>query len=333
MTIPPSTLGTPIHDRAGGTITRRALLTAAGAVTITGLPNGPAVAAADDEPVPTADGRWYPFVRDRTLYNTTVMQCFGFDHVAKRIYVLQLKDSAAGHLYLNQLDYTGTLLSHMVLYGFGHGGNIGVERDGGSTYVWTETDSNPASGYGRAITRFRYTAGTTLTYGESDLVVHRPVPGSTSNQPYVDQENRQLIVRHRVSGDPKFGIYDLDAAIAGDYEPLHYIDQYVGEPGEVFQGFCLHRNRVLQSTGAHYSDEDGDNPPSGGGNAYVSTLDAATGELIVRRRHLVARDMDYREPEGMAIQPTRSPRVFIGLVSGQSGARRFSLYHRSFAGV
>ena len=335
MTSSPSASNTTTQGR-GVNFTRRALLAAAGTAAIAVPAGSSASAVASSHGLAgtsTDEGRWQTLVLEKTLHHTTLMQAFGFDDVGKRIYALQLFDSAKGHMFVTQLDYEGNELSHMELYGFGHGGNIGVERDGATTYLWTETDSNPSSGYGRAITRFPYAAGATLTYGESDLVVHRPVPGSTSNQPYVDQENRRLIVRHRVSGTPRFAIFDLDAAIAGDFDPIHSIDQYVGEEGETFQGFCLHRDRVHQSTGSHYTDEDGSNPPSGGGNAYLATIDAATGDLVTRTKNVVAPDLYYREPEGMAILPGRSPRRVIGLASGPEGARKFSLFHRSFAAV
>ena len=323
------------QDRRGR-FTRRALLSAAGAGAVAAHMGGATDAAAIPRgslEAPTTDGRWHTLVREKTLHHVTLMQSFAFDDVGARIYALQLSNTGNGDMCLNQLDEAGNLLGHMQLNGFGHGGSIGVERDGAATYLWTETDANPSSGYGRAITRFPYAAGTTLTYGESDMVVHRPVPGSTSNQPYIDQESRRLIVRHRVSGTPRYAIFDLDAAIAGDFDPLHSIDQYVGEEGEVFQGFCLHRDRVHQSTGSHYTDEDGNNPPSGGGDAYVATIDAATGDLVTRTKNLVAPELYYREPEGMAIQHGRSPRMVIGLASGPEGARKFSLFHRNFAAV
>lgn len=333
MTSPPSITGNGPRER-GWKVTRRGLFAGAAAFAATAAtarsaparPLGASPAAADD-------GRWRPFLQEKSLHDVTLLQAFGFDDVAERIYALQVLGTSAGDMCLNQLDYAGNLLGHMLLIGFGHGGNIGVEREGAVTYLWTETDANPSSGYGRAIARFPFAAGTTLTYGESDLVVHRPIPGSTSNQPYVDQETRRLLVRHRIDGAARYRIYDLDAAIAGDFDPLQSFDQYVAEPGESFQGFCLHRNRVHQTTGKAYSGEDGANPPSGGGNAYLATIDATTGDLVTLTKNLVAPDMVYREPEGIAIQRARSPRLVIGMASGLAGERKFSLFRRSFAAV
>lgn len=323
MTIPPSTVGTSSRDRGAVPFTRRTLLTAAGAAAIA-VPLGTAGLAS----AANNDWDWSTLIDEKPLHHTTLMQAFAFDDVRKRIYVLQLRNSAAGDLYVNELDYAGNQLSVMMLNGFGHGGNIGVERVRAATYLWTETDSNPSSGYGRAIARFRYVPGVTLSYGKSDLVVHRPVPGSTSNQPYVDQRSRRLIVRHRVSGASKFAIYDLDAAIAGDFDPLHYIDQYVGEAGESFQGFCLHGDRVYLSTGKHYTDEGGSNPPSGGGDAYLSEVSASTGELLSRSKNLVAPELVYREPEGLSIRHAGPPRLVMGLASGLEGERKISLFQK-----
>lgn len=323
----------PTRSDQGVRLSRRGLLTAVGAAAIATPLGAAGLAAATPRPLTgsTTSDEWTTFLEEKELHHATVLQCFAIDDVAERIYALQVYTGGTHALSLTQLDFAGTERGHMILDGFGHGGNIGLDRDGGTTHLWTETDANPSSGYGRAITRFPFSSGTTLTYGASDLVVHRPIPGSTSNQPYVDQDGRRLIVRHRVSGTPRYCIYDLDAAIAGEFEPLHSIDQYVGEEGEVFQGFCLHGNQVHQSTGSAYTDEDGANPPSGGGNAYLSTINATTGALITRTKNLVAPDLVYREPEGLAIQGGASPRLVMGFATGLSGARTFSLFAKSLA--
>ncbi|HIT75197.1 MAG TPA: teichoic acid biosynthesis protein C [Candidatus Avipropionibacterium avicola] len=307
-----------------GRFSRRGLLAGAGAAALAAPFASSALATAA---IPAADDEWSVLLDEKTLHHTTVLQCFGFEPETERIYALQVHNNDTHALGLTELDHSGKETGHMVLDGFGHGGNIGVERVGSTTYLWTETDANPSSGYGRAITRFPFDSGTTLTYGESDLPIHRPVAGSTSNQPYVDNEGGRLIVRHRVSGVPKYGIYDLEAATAGNYDdPLAYIDQYIGEEGETFQGFCLHGDQIHQSTGKAYTDEDGDNPPSGGGNAYLSTITADTGELVSRTKNLVAPDLVYREPEGLAIKPGSTPQLVMGFATGEVGARTFSLF-------
>lgn len=61
----------------------------------------------------------------------------------------------------------------------------------------------------------------------------------------------------------------------------------------------------------------------------MSSIDVTTGELKERKRTEAAYSLDFREPEGLAVQLTSPPRLHMGFASGTKGARKFSLYYKA----
>ncbi|MEU1288293.1 hypothetical protein [Kitasatospora sp. NPDC005856] len=270
------------------------------------------------------------FLAEKPLRDATVMQSFAFDNVNGHIYAVQLAQGSpelSGDLCITKLTLGGTQLAHMYLRGFGHGVSIGVEPAGSTTYLWTETNVRPESGYGRNICRFPFVAGTELS--NTDVTMLTPVPGSTANQPGLDMLNRRLVVRHKVNGSVYYDIHDLDAAIAGDFSRrLYHLPQAGVGDKETFQGFTLLGDHLYQLTGDAYTDNAGTNPPTGHGNTYLSTVDITTGALVQRSRTEAGYNLTWREPEGMAVQLTSPPRLFWGIASGLGGSRKASLYYK-----
>ncbi|WP_063735191.1 hypothetical protein [Streptomyces sp. RTd22] len=285
-------------------------------------------------------------IREKAPHNNTVLQSFAFDDANGHLYTIQLMQggirlsgesapvsgadrAARGDMCITKLSLTGSKLGHMYVRGFGHGVSIGCEPVGATAQLWTESDANPDSGYGRAISRFAYQDGAVLDSGSSALATHRPVAGSTSNQPAVDMLNKRLLLRYRQGGEVRYRLMSLAGVTAGDYTAVYDdIPQTGVEDGEVFQGFTVLGDYVYQLTGTAYSDENGPNPPSGHGNAHVSCVDLRTGELVQRSRTEAGYSLDYREPEGMAVQLTSPRRLCMGFASGASGARELSVYYK-----
>jgi hypothetical protein len=284
-------------------------------------------------------------LREVTIQNGTVMQSFAFDNTNGYIYTIQVIQGglqlsgesapvsgadreAHGDLVVTKLTLGGSNVGHMWLKGFGHGVSIGVEPVGGTAYLWTESDNNPDSGYGRAISRFAFSNGAVLSSTSSSLVKHYPVAGSTANQPAVDILNRRLLLRYRIAGVPRYALYDLDQATAGTFVPIYDVPQVGVADTETFQGFTVLGDYAYQMTGTAYTDESGSNPPSGHGNTYVSSIDLTTGALVQRFRTEAAYSLTYREPEGMAVQLTSPRRLCMGFASGTSGARMASIYYK-----
>ncbi|MFI0780550.1 teichoic acid biosynthesis protein C [Streptomyces sp. NPDC021212] len=284
-------------------------------------------------------------IREKAAHNDTVMQSFAFDDAGGHLYTIQLMQggirlsgesapvsgadrAARGDMCITRMSLTGSELGHMYVRGFGHGVSIGCEPVGATAYLWTESDANPESGYGRAISRFPFKDGTVLDSGASGLATHRPVAGSTSNQPAVDMLNKRLLLRYRQGGEARYRLMSLAGVTAGDYSAVYDIPQTGVEDGEVFQGFTVLGDYVYQLTGTAYSDENGPNPPSGHGNAQVSCVDLRTGELVQRARTEAGYSLDYREPEGMAVQLTSPRRLCMGFASALTGPRKVSVYYK-----
>ncbi|MFE0687582.1 teichoic acid biosynthesis protein C [Streptomyces xiamenensis] len=337
-------------------LNRRGFVLGAGAAAVTGATglalSGPAFAAAGDGVSATAAGgtfnlsvpaeRW---IREQTLHNVTVMQSFAFDDVNGHLYAIQVMQgglrlsgesaavsgadrAARGDLCITKLTLAGAKLGHMYVRGFGHGVAIGVEHAGATPWLWTESDANPSSGYGRALSRFRFANGTVLDSGASSLAKIRPVPGSTSNQVSIDNLNQLLLLRYRLSGVARYRLMNLADVKAGRFTALHDVPQAGVSDSEVFQGFAVLGEHAYQMTGTSYTSESGSNPPSGRGNTYLTRLDLSTGTVTQRSRTEAAYSLSFREPEGVAIRLSNPRRLCLGFASGASGARRFSVYDK-----
>lgn len=80
------------------------------------------------------------------------MQSFAFDTPNNRLFTGQLRSETAensGDITLSQLSFSGTVLGHMYLTGFGHAVSIGAQAVGSTSYLRTETDVDTANGRGR----------------------------------------------------------------------------------------------------------------------------------------------------------------------------------------
>ncbi|MFI8187228.1 Teichoic acid biosynthesis protein C (Precursor) [Streptomyces sp. NPDC085946] len=264
--------------------------------------------------------------RKATLREPTVLQSFAFDEVNRHLYVLQLRPGGAdrGDLCLNRLDQRGERLGHMYLHGFGHGVSMGVQHaPDGTVWIWTEADAK--DGYGRGVTRFRFSHGAVRT--RRDVKIRHPIEGSTHNQPSVCPATGRIAVRYRRDGRPRYRVWDLDAFTARDYAHALADLPQTGthpDPEVPFQGYALYGDHLYQLAGSAYDGTA--NPPARHGNAYLSCLDIRTGALVQRRRTEAGHSLDFREPEGLAVRHRPEPRLCLGLASGPVGARRFSVY-------
>jgi hypothetical protein len=298
-------------------------------------------------------------LREKPLWYGTLAQSFAFDRVNGHLYVTQAVEAgvrlpgdaqpvatAEGHhgdLCVNRLDLAGNRLAFMRLKGFGHGVGLGVEPVGGDVFVWTEADVNPASGYGRALARTRFTPGAVLSAADTGAVtVHRPVPGSTSNQPAIDPTTGRLAVRHRRAGQAHYRVFDLADAGRGAFDrPLADIAETdLGDGDEdVFQGFAVMGDFLYRLLGTAYTpdaeddSDSGGNPKDGHGNASVSTVDLRSGRVLDRVRTEAAWTLDWREPEGIAVDP-QGPALCLGFGGGQGRPWTFTAYEkRALVGV
>lgn len=335
---------------------RRALLAAggAGAVALSGGFVGARILSgmSDDEPeASVGDFGLTPsseLLAPSRLRFTTVAQSFAFDDTRADVYVAQLvggglrlpgesrrptsaERARHGDLCVNRLSSGGTLTGHMILRGFGHGVSFGVEPTGSGVLLWTESQAHPRTGYGLAVTRVPFTDGAVLDSRDPSLVHHRPVPGSIANQPSLDLTARRVLVSYwtaDAAGRRRqwYAVHDMDAFLDGRYEPRARTRQRGRGPKETFQGCALHGDHVYQLSGTSYTAASGDNPPGSGGNARVAAIDLRDSGAAISRRTTVARTLEHREPEGLAVRLTDGPRLCVGFATGPVRGRMFTVH-------
>ncbi|TPQ21638.1 teichoic acid biosynthesis protein C [Streptomyces sporangiiformans] len=284
------------------------------------------------------------WIDEKRLHHTTVMQSFAFDEQRHHIYAFQVMQGGIrlpgesrtythaerkvqGDLCLNRLSMNGDHVDHMYLKGFGHGGAIAVEeRPVGSPRLWAEGDINPASGYGRAIVRFRYAAGTVLRSGSSSVAVFRPKPGTTNNNVALDLYRRRMLLRYRLAGAPRYALYRFDDFTAGRFNVLIDFPQPGAELGLPFQGMALHNGYAYQMLG-HALDPDHPSSPAGDGRLHC--IDVRTGRVVQEQLGRPARLRQAREPEGLAVlRRIAKPRLCLGFAAGPPRGRTYSIYYK-----
>ncbi|WP_328968047.1 phage baseplate protein [Streptomyces sp. NBC_00239] len=329
---------------------RRTILLAGGAV-LTGLAGTGIIATAmRDEEQPEKEygthvgefdmARSKEFLAPTSLYNKTGPQSFAFDDENQFVYTLQLIQGGIelpdergalttgsrreyGDMCVTRLDFDGKIRGHMYLRGFGHGISLGVEPTDGRTHLWVEGDAaGGKSGYGRTVTRVPFRDGSVLDSSDPDVRHQEPLPGALATHPALDLETRRVLVSFREGTERRYAIYPMDRFRKGAHGALHELPDVWQRDGESFQGCALYGDYIYQLTGSPYTDDEGENPPSDGGNTYVSAIDVQTGKRAGRQLVTAAPDLDFREPEGIAVSMAGGrPRLCVGF-SVKSGDRR-----------
>ena len=314
-------------------LSRRGLLTGAGALVAAGTLGVPA-ATARTLSLPTSkrfqmSATTNEFFRSKPLQDATVMQSFAFDTPNNRLFAAQLRGGSganSGDLALTQLDFSGNQLGYMYLTGFGHAVSIGAEASGSTTYLWTETDVDTANGRGRQICRFPWQNGKTLT--SSAVTKWKPVSSGSVFTPAVDQRFNQLGVRHSLSDGMHINIYSLTAARSGDFSTvLASFKQPALTPGIDFQGWALYGSYAYFWEGEAYPGE----PDETQATSKMWCYDINAGQLVDSFLTLAGKSLTYREPEGMAVYGSTdaTAHLYFGFASGVTGDRRANLFYRN----
>ncbi|WP_326693793.1 MULTISPECIES: signaling protein [unclassified Streptomyces] len=277
------------------------------------------------------------------LYDTTGAQSFAFDDAHGHLYtVQQVQDGLRlpgepravryadrlrrGDMCVSKLSLAGALLGHMYLRGFGHGISMGVEPSGAGVQLWVESRAHPETGYGRAVARVPFTDGTVLDSDSPAVRHHTPLPGTVRNHPALDLAGRRVLISHWAGKHHRYAVYGMDDFLAGRYEPLYTMRETARHKGEALQGCALHGDYIYQLTGNPYTDGSGSNPPESGGNTFASAIALGTGKTAGRRRITAAPSLPFREPEGIAVQLSPTPRLCTGFSTKTAGRRELSVY-------
>ncbi|WTX74100.1 hypothetical protein OG788_34030 [Streptomyces sp. NBC_00647] len=285
----------------------------------------------------------------RPLKNGTVMQSFGIEPVSGDIFVLQVAEGGLtlsgesgpvsgddrrihGDMCVTRLNRSGTITGHMYLRGFGHGVSLGVENRGGVIRLWTETKSketlvnNKVDGIGTTVTDFTFQSGTVLDYGSSlHSTPYTPQAGATSVTPAIDRSTNELVIRFAVDGVRYYERYDLAQAAAGVFQARQRLAEPTGVMG-TFQAYASHSGVLYLLDGESY---DKVAPP---GNTCITAVEWATGNVLDRQPVTAAPGLEWREPEGMAVEVAGGVAyLHFGFAGDAGGARTCTI--SSFSGT
>lgn len=277
---------------------------------------------------------WQVLFRSQWLQERRhILQSFAFDDVNGYLYVVQVEGSDAagtfaehggrGDLVLTKLTSDGKrIVGHMNLRGFGHGVSIGVEPDGAAVYLWTEVDAtwNPeGQARGHRLGRFKFVDGETLAAHSTVIEKFTPVPGAAVCTPSVDLLHGRIAMRYvNTEGKWHVALYDLAEFKTGSFKPI--ADLPLPFDFGTVQGWTTYGSWLYVYSGNAYSD---DNPPDG--NAMLFAVDWNTGKIVQRSRTTAYSELNYREPEGLAVQNAKGgPRLCFGFGASVSAtdARR-----------
>ncbi|MFC0629505.1 phage baseplate protein [Kribbella deserti] len=316
-------------------LSRRGLLTGAGALLAAGSLGVPA-AQASALALPATkrfkmSATTNEFFRHKPLWGPKVMQSMAFDTPNQRIFAVQLRSETgenSGTLTMSRLDFSGNVVGHMYLTGFGHGVAIGVEPVGTTSYLWTETDADPANGRGRRIARFPWQNGATLTETSSSLKSYKPVSDGSVFTCTVDQRYKRLAVRYSQGGRMRINLYPLAEANRGIFTTvLASFAQPALTSGVPFQGWAVYGAYAYFWEGSAYPGD----PDETKANSKLWCYDINAGKIVDSFLTLAGKSLTYREPEGMAVYGTTdaTARLYFGFASGVAGDRRANFFYRN----
>jgi hypothetical protein len=172
-----------------------------------------------------------------------------------------------------------------------------------------------------------------LTAPGTALFTEKPLPSATVMQSLAfDNVQRSLYVVQLIQGGVR--LPGEDAPVSGATRALHG-DLSLARLAVVgttfpFQGYTSFGDFPYLLEGSGYGTS-GSVPPTG--NTHITCVDWATGAIVDRQLVTDGADLDYREPEGMAIQvpdvtrPERA-RLCFGFASGPTGARRANVFFK-----
>lgn len=184
--------------------------------------------------------------RNIKLASSKAPQSFAFD--GHTLYVLQLTSIAfadrRGHLTVSRVDMvTGKLTGRMWLRGFDHGVSFGVDRTGGTVWLWLAADPIRVKGSARGtrIVRVPFQNGKTV----SSAAPIKQIASFNFQEPCTPSISGDALA---VRTGSLVRCYDLAAARQGELKLLGKIRFTTGD--RVFQGWCLDTGVVVTVTGA-----------------------------------------------------------------------------------
>ncbi|WP_144502926.1 phage baseplate protein [Bacillus pumilus] len=263
------------------------------------------------------------------LKDPTVLQCFVIDEETGDIYATQVAYGATGSgresFTLTRLNKNGVMLDSMRIVDGGHGTTIGLERENGKVYIWSNYNMvNSGSVVGNELVRFPYEAGVTLTR-DNGLIERYNKFNDLYTIPVIDQQNGLIAFRIRLRDDTSVvELRKLDDIKNG-------INKVLGKvtiPSDLtyLQGFTIDGYDLYWYTG----DTNSVNHPSE--LALFSFKDGLIKKRITcdfGHGYDGRYEDDFREPEGIFLykdKKTGKKSLFVGVVTGAVGKRQAKIY-------
>lgn len=263
------------------------------------------------------------------LAGTSVVQCFVIDELTGDIYgtqVASVNQDKSQSFTITRMNQNGVMLDSMTLVHGGHGTTIGLEREGGKVYVWSNYDVVDSNGntVGNDLVRFPYVAGATLTQDSSYIKRYNKF-NNYYTIPVIDRENGFIAFRIRLKDDNSL----VELRKLSDVK--NGVNKVLGKviiPSDLFylQGFTIDGYDLYWYTG------DTNNQTYPCELALFSFID---GKLKKR----ISCDFGYgptgkyedsfREPEAVFLYKdpnTRKKSLFAGVVTGGVGKRINKVY-------
>jgi hypothetical protein len=152
------------------------------------------------------------------------------------------------------------------------------------------------------------------------------LPGSDNITCATDPDSERLLVRRYVDGVAEYTVHDLAAARNGDFSRPSAPAIQPKIDG-TFQGYTFSGDYLYVLTGGRHDDPGDPEEP----DSALSSFDLRTGAVV--QDHVpvrVARDLPFREPEGMAIYRTEDGqlRLCFGLASREEPLRLASIFYK-----
>ncbi|MBL3636836.1 teichoic acid biosynthesis protein [Bacillus gibsonii] len=139
------------------------------------------------------------------LADKTVLQCFVIDELTGDIYATQVasgNQDKSESFTITRMNQNGVMLDSMTLVHGGHGTTIGLERENGKVYIWSNynvVDSN-GNTVGNDLVRFPYTSGATLNGGSGGIKRYNKF-NDYYTVPVIDRENGLIAFRIKLKDD------------------------------------------------------------------------------------------------------------------------------------
>lgn len=142
------------------------------------------------------------YLFDLELENVTVNQGLAIDEVAGQIYASQVYNNFGGKyesFIITRTSLGGKKIDSMIFKNGGHGTSIGIEREGGKVYIWTNMLDVDSSDKLKTqwLCRIPYVSNGTISIGDSRVQKIKEFPNANRYQtPITDPKNGLIGIRN-----------------------------------------------------------------------------------------------------------------------------------------